>query len=176
VLFIKTTNLLFEPPYRGNARTSHIVYGVKISAVDVFIWSLSTCLTERQTNVRKDRISIPMTTLELLRRAVKTKILGKTAMQSLLRFSFFIVNFIQVFYPQAKYRIAEFLHIELPCCLGLYMALSVCTKMDKVFELTSTVRVWRNVFPPVPCTARVYLDSDSTAGICNWYHSIIYSF
>ena len=56
------------------------------------------------------------------------------------------------------------------------MALSVCTKIDKVFDLTSTVRDCLNIFPPVPCTVRVYCDSDSIDGICNYtakYHNFL---
>jgi len=55
--------------------------------------------------------------------------------------------------------------LKLPSWPGLYMALSVSTKMDNVLVLTATVRVWRKVFPPLPRTTRVYRDSDSTGGI-----------
>jgi len=47
------------------------------------------------------------------------------------------------------------------------MALSVCTKMDSVFRVTSTVRDSEKSFPPVPLTARVYDNSGNTAGICS---------
>jgi len=45
--------------------------------------------------------------------------------------------------------------MKLPSWLGLYIALSVCIKMDNVFVMTTTVRVCWKVFPPVPCTASV---------------------